>query len=155
MKTRNIALTLALCLVGAALCVAADNPNMGTWQLNEAKSKLAPGYTKNTTVVYSAAGDSIKVTTDGVDKDGKAIHGEWTGMFDGKYYPVTGDPTTDERSYVKVTDHHLTISNKKGGNVTTTGNVVVAADGKSRTLTSHGTDAAGKKVTSVAVYDKQ
>ena len=135
--------------------VAADNPNMGTWQLNEAKSKLAPGYTKNTTVVYAAAGDSIKVTTDGVDKDGKAIHGEWTGMFDGKYYPVTGDPTTDERSYVKVTDHHLTISNKKGGAVTTTGNVVVAADGKSRTLTSHGTDAAGKKVTSVAVYDKQ
>ena len=155
MRTRNIALALALCLVGAALCVAADNPNMGTWQLNEAKSKLAPGYTKNTTVVYAAAGDSIKVTTDGVDKDGKAIHGEWTGMFDGKYYPVTGDPTTDERSYVKVTDHHLTISNKKGGNVTTTGNVVVAADGKSRTLTSHGTDAAGKKVTSVAVYDKQ
>jgi hypothetical protein len=49
----------------------------------------------------------------------------------------------------------LTISNKKGGKVTTTGNIIVAADGKTRTLTVSGTDAAGKKVTSVAVYDKQ
>jgi hypothetical protein len=155
MKTRNIALTLALCLVGAALCVAADNPNMGTWQLNEAKSKLAPGFAKNTTVVYAAAGDSVKVTTDGVDKDGKPIHGEWTGKFDRKYYPVTGDPSTDERSYGRVNDYQLTISNKKGGKVTTTGNIIVAADGKTRTLTVSGTDAAGKKVTSVAVYDKQ
>ncbi len=154
MKVRNIFLTLALCLVGAALCVA-QNPNMGTWQLNEAKSKLAPGFAKNTTVVYSAAGDSIKVTTDGTDKDGKAVHGEWTGKFDGKYYPVTGDPSTDERSYFAANDHHMTISNKKGGKVTTTGNIVVAPDGKSRTLTASATDAAGKKVTSVSVYDKQ
>ena len=29
---------------------------MGTWQLNEAKSKLAPGFAKNTTVVYSGRG---------------------------------------------------------------------------------------------------
>ncbi len=154
MKTRNILLTLALCLVGAVLCVA-QNPNMGTWKLNEAQSKIAPGSFKNTTVVYSAAGDSIKVTTDGVDKDGKPIHGEWTGKFDGKYYPVTSDPSTDERSYVKTDDRHMTISNKKGGKVTTTGDIVVAADGRSRTLTAHGTDAAGKKVTNVSVYDKQ
>jgi hypothetical protein len=154
MRTRTTLLTLVLCLVGAVLCVA-QNPNMGTWKLNEAKSKLAPGFAKNTTVVYSAAGDSIKVTTDGVDKDGKPAHGEWTGKFDGKYYPVTGDPSTDERSYVQVDDHHLTTSNKKGGKVTTTGDIVVAADGKSRTLTVHGNDAAGKKATSVSVYDKQ
>ena len=155
MRTRTISMTVAFCLVAAALCVAAENPNMGTWQLNEAKSKIAPGSSKNTTVVYSAAGDSIKVTTDGVDKDGKPIHGEWTGKFDAKYYPVTGDPSTDERSYTRVSDYQLRISNKKGGKVTTTGNIIVAADGKSRTLTSHGTDAAGKKVTNVSVYDKQ
>jgi hypothetical protein len=154
MKTRSTLLTLALCLFAVVL-FAATNPNMGTWQLNEAKSKIAPGFAKNTTVVYSAAGDSIKVTTDGTGKDGKPIHGEWTGKFDGKYYAVTGDPSTDERSYVKADDRHMAISNKKDGKVTTTGDIVVAADGKSRTLTSHGTDAAGKKATSVSVYDKQ
>ena len=154
MKTRTVLLTLALCLVGTAVCVA-QNPNMGTWKLNEAKSKIAPGFSKNTTVVYEAAGDSVKVTTDGTDKDGKPIHGEWTGKFDRKFYPVTGDPSTDERAYARVNNSQLTITNKKDGKLTTTGDIIVAADGKSRTLTSHGTDAAGKKVTSISVYDKQ
>lgn len=75
MKARTLLLTLALGSVGAAVCFA-DNPNMGTWKLNEAKSQLPTGATKNTTVVYEAAGDSVKVTTDGTDKDGKPIHTE-------------------------------------------------------------------------------
>ena len=40
MTVRKIALTLALCLAGVAACYA--NPNMGTWKLNEAKSKFPP-----------------------------------------------------------------------------------------------------------------
>ena len=60
MKTRSIVLTLALCLVGLAASFAAENPNIGTWKLNEAKSKIPAGVGKNTTVVYSAAGDQIE-----------------------------------------------------------------------------------------------
>ena len=41
MKTRTIILTLALCLVGVAVCFAED-ANMGTWKLNETKSMLGP-----------------------------------------------------------------------------------------------------------------
>ena len=154
MKTRTALFTLAWCLVGAAVG-SAQNPNMGTWKLNESKSKIAPGFTRNTTVVYAPVDDNIKVTTDGADKDGKPIHTEWTGKFDRRFYPVTGDPSTDERSYIRVNDYQLAITNKKDGNVTTTGNIIVAADGKSRTLTSHATAADGKKVTSISVYDKQ
>jgi hypothetical protein len=44
---------------------------------------------------------------------------------------------------------------KKGTKVTTTGRIVVSDDGKSRTVTSHGTDAQSKKYTSAAVYDQQ
>jgi hypothetical protein len=36
-----------------------------------------------------------------------------------------------------------------------TGHLVVSADGKTRTVTTSGTDAMGKKVHSTAVYDKQ
>jgi hypothetical protein len=46
--------------------------------------KFGPGATKNSTVVYEAAGDSVKVTTDGTSGDGKPVHTEWTGKFDGK-----------------------------------------------------------------------
>ena len=154
MKTKTIGLTLALCFLAGAACFAAD-PQMGTWKLNEAKSKLAPGVTKNNKVVYAAAGDNVKVTVDGTDSAGKPAHNDWTGKFDGKYYPVTGDPTSDARSYKKVDARTLELSIKKKGKVTVSGRIVVAADGKSRAITTTGTDAKGKKFKSMAAYDKQ
>ncbi len=154
MKARATILTLALCFVGVGVCYAADT-FIGTWKLNEAKSKIGAGSPKNTTVVYEAAGDSVKVTVDGTDGDGKPLHNEWTGKYDGKHYAVTGDPNTDTRSYKKVNDHTLTFTNKKGGKVTISGRGVVSADGKTRTVTITGTDSKGKKFTSTAVYDKQ
>lgn len=128
---------------------------MGTWKLNEANSKLGPRTPKNTAVVYEAAGDNVKVTVDGIDAYGKPTHNEWTGKFDGNDYPVTGDPTSDMRSYKKIDERTLEFTAKKAGNVTTTGRIVVSADGKSRTVTVNGTDPTGKKFQSTAVYDKQ
>jgi hypothetical protein len=154
MKTRTIVLTFSLVFSAAAVCLA-QGMEMGTWKLNEAKSKFAPGAPKNTTVVLEAAGDDVKVTVDGIDKDGKPTHNEWTGKFDGKDYPVTGDANVDARSYKRVNDHTLELTNKKDGKVTVTGTIVTSADGKTRTVTSHGMDAQGKKTTNVAVYDKQ
>ncbi len=153
MKTRPILLTLALCLV--ATLGFASNANMGTWKLNEAKSKIPTGAPKNHTVVYEAAGDKVKVTVDGVDGEGKPTHTEWTGSFDGKDYPLTGDSTADARSYKKIDDRTTELTNKKAGKATTTGKIVISADGKSRTVTVTGTDPMGKKVTFTAVYDKQ
>jgi len=154
MKIKTIGLTLTLGFLVGAVGFAAD-PQMGTWKLNESKSNIAAGMPKNHTVVYEAAGDSVKITVDGTDKDGKTTHNEWTGKFDGKDYPVTGDPTSDMRSYKQVDAHKLKFAVKQNGKVTTNGRVVVSADGKSRTVTVNGTDAEGKKFKSVAVYDKQ
>jgi hypothetical protein len=154
MNRKTILATLAGFCIGAAVCFAAD-ANMGTWKLNDAKSKLSPGVNKNTMVVYVAAGDAVKVVIDGVGPDGKPIHTEWTGKYDGKDYPVTGDATSDTRAYTKADANTLKLSVKKGGKETATGNIAMAADGKSRTVTTTTTDAAGKKATSVAVYDKQ
>ena len=154
MKTRFTLLTLVTVVVGMTICFAQD-PSMGTWKLNEAKSKLVAGTTKNNTVVYEMAGDNVKVTVDGVDGMGNAFHSEWTGKFDGKDYAVTGDPSSDMRSVKKIDARHLDLTVKKGGKVTATGSVVVAADGKSRTLTVDSTNPAGKKIHCVAMYDKQ
>jgi hypothetical protein len=156
MRRRSMSVTLAAFLGAVVVCLAqAADPNMGTWKLNEAKSKLSPGTAKNTTVIYAVAGDKVKVTVDGIDPDGKPVHSEWTGMFDGKDYPVTGDPLSDTRSYKRVNDHTLAMVGKKDGKAVLTVNIAVASDGKTRTVTSNGTDAKGKKYTSVAVYDKQ
>lgn len=154
MKAKTILPILALCFAGAVVCFAQD-PNIGTWKLNEAKSKISTGAPKNTTVVYEAAGDSVKVTIDGVGSDGKATHNEWTGKYDGKDYPVTGDPNSDARSLTKIDSRTLGFNVKKAGKTTISGRIVVATDGKSRTVTTSGVDASGKKVSGSAVYDKQ
>jgi hypothetical protein len=154
MKTRTAVLTFLTLFVGLTVCFAA-NPHLGTWKLNEAKSHIPPGVPKSLAATYDMVGDSIKTTLDGVDADGKPTHNEWTGKFDGKEYPVTGDANSDERSYKTVNDHTLDVTVKKAGKVTITGRIVISADGKTRTLTLNTTDAAGKKVKSTAIYDKE
>jgi hypothetical protein len=153
MKTRTWIMTLAMCFLAVAVSFA--DSNMGTWKLNEAKTKFPPNAAKNTTVVYEAAGDNVKVTVDGIDQDGKPTHNEWTGKFDGKDYPLVGDPAADTRSYKRINGRTTSLTNKKDGKVTATGRIVVSTDGKSRTVTVKGTDAAGKAFQYSAVYDKQ
>ena len=154
MRVRSIFVAVVVCFAAAALALAADDPFMGTWKLNEAKSKLGGG-PKNTTVVYEAAGDNVKITTDGTDDAGKPTHSEWTGKFDGKDYPVSADPNASSRSYKKVDAHTLTFDNKKDGKVIFSGRVTLSADGKTRTVHIFGTASDGKKFDGTAVYDKQ
>ena len=155
MKTRTILTTLAVFLGGMALALAADDPQMGTWKLNEAKSKLPASTVKNNKVVYAAAGDSVKITVDGVDNDGKPTHNEWAGKFDGKDYAVTGDADSDTRVVQEGRRRNLDFTARRAGKVMINGKVVVSADGKTRTVTTEGTDASGAKVSGMAVYDKQ
>lgn len=80
---------------------------------------------------------------------------EWTGKFDGKDYPVTGDLSADARSLKLVSPGRYALSNSKGGKTVLTGTVEFSAGDKTRTLTTHTTDATGKKITSIAVYERQ
>jgi hypothetical protein len=76
-------------------------------------------------------------------------------MFDGKDYPLVGDPTADTRAIKKTSENKYSLSNKKGGKPTTTGTIEISADGKTRTLVTHGKGSSGKPVTATFVYDKQ
>ena len=154
MKTRIAVFAVALSFMATAACFAA-NPHMGTWKLNETKSKIPPGMGKNTTVTYAEAKDEVKVTVDGVDKDGKPTHSVWVGKFDGKAYPVKGNLPYDSVAYKMVNDRTNDITAMKDGKTAWTGRITVAADGKSRTVTINGIDADGKKFKGKAVYDKE
>lgn len=154
MKAKSIVMSIAVVCVAFGVCLG-QGSNMGTWKLNEAKSKFPAGAPKNNTVVYESAGGNVKVTVDGVDAQGKATHNEWTGKFDGKDYPLKGDPQSNTRSYKTINDHTTELTNKKDGKVTATGRIEISSDGKSRTVTVKGTDGQGTPVTYSAVYDKQ
>ena len=153
MKTRITAVAVAFSFVAAAACFAA-NPHLGTWKLNEGKSKIAPETGKNQTVVYTEMKDKMKVTVDGVDKDGKPRHGVWEGKTDGKAYKTEGNMSWDSMAYKVVNDHTYELTAMKGGKAISSGKSTISADGKTRTVTMSGT-MDGKKFKNKAVYDKQ
>ncbi len=152
-KTRVISVALMLWFTAAAVSFA-GNMQMGTWKLNEAKSKIPAGMGKNNTVIYSAQGSKTKVTVEGVDKDGKPTHSVWVGKFDGKVYPVKGNLAYNQVMYKMVNDRMNDITALKDGKVLWSGEITVAKDGKSRSVTVNGTDAKGKKFHGKAFYDK-
>jgi hypothetical protein len=80
----------------------------------------------------------------------------YTTNLDGKDAPVTGNnPNADMQAVKRIDANTLESVNKKGGKVTTTQRNVVSADGKTRTVTTTGTDGQGQKVNNVAVFEKQ
>ena len=105
-------------------------------------------------VVWEKANGQQKCTVDGTDADGKKVHTVWTGKLDGKDYPITGDATSDTRSFKLNGEHKIDMVSKKNGKEVGDGTIVVAEDGKTRTVTSNMTNAKGEKVTSTQVYDK-
>ena len=147
-------------LIGMFFCLVmtgafAADMFSANWKLNLAKSKYDPGPPpKQSATKIEAVPGGLKFTVDGVNAEGKPNHFEWTAKFDGKDSPVKGDPNRDTVALKKIDDYTFEIVNKKGGKVTTTARSVVARDGKTRTVTTTGTNAQGQKVNNVAVFEK-
>ena len=154
MKIKAAIFALALLFAGVTVASAQD-ANLGTWKLNEAKSHFGKGATKNHTVVYETAGDDIKVIVDGNAADGSATHNEWTGKFDGRYYAVTGDATSDMRMYRRINKRTLAIRARKEGKTSLTGTITLSRNGKMRTVSTSSRNSAGRWIHNTAVYDKQ
>jgi len=155
MKRKTTLLTFLISAALASLCFAAgdDDAFMGTWKLNESKSKIPEGAPKNSTVVYAQNGDEVTITVDGMD-GGKPVHHVWTGKLDGKEYAAKGSDMHNARAYTKVDAHTLTYTVMNDGKKIGHGKVVISDDGKSRKVTE--TDMLhGKEMKSVAVYDKE
>jgi hypothetical protein len=156
-----IRMTMILAAALLALTVAATaqtkDPFVGNWRLNVAKSKYSPGPApKSITSTYEAAGKGYKVSVKNEPASGPVQEYSYTSTLDGKDTPVTGNnPNADMVAVKRIDANTLEIVNKKGGKVTTTQKNVVSADGKTRTVTTTGTDGQGQKVNNVAVFEKQ
>jgi len=151
-KTFGLVLALSFLISGVSFAEVFD-VQIGTWKLDPARSTLSKSMGRNDRVDYEWSMFKTKVTVSGVDAHGNPIHSEWRGSYDGRDYPVTGDPTSDARSYTKANDHTLNFTGKKAGQVVYNGTIVVAPDGKTRTVTSWAM-MGRKRVKSVSVYNK-
>jgi hypothetical protein len=107
-------------------------------------------------VTIATVSRGTRVVVDAVQADDSKTHWEYTANDDGKDNPVTGvnllgdmaarkriSPTTTETTF------------KKDGKVTVVQMSVISADGKTRTLTTKGVNAARQTVNGVVVYDRQ
>src|SRR5439155_10622788 len=123
----------------------ATDPIVGTWVLNIAKSRYAPGPApKSETRTYVVAGPDIKATSKGTDSDGKPTTAEWTVNYDGRDRPQTGNPDADTLSLKRIDAHTTEFMQKKAGKVVITGTRTISKDGKTMTITTKGTNAKGQ-----------
>ena len=139
-------------MLSAATLAQSNDPLIGTWKLNVAKSKGV----KSGSTVIEAVGKGIKLTVDLAPADGPASHWSFSANYDGKDNPVTGNsPYGNSAALTRVDDRTIRITSKQDGKVTTTSTIVVSADGKTRTTTIKGTDLKGQPVDVVSFYEKQ
>jgi hypothetical protein len=134
--------------------MAAD-PFVGTWKLNVAKSKFAGPALKSATLKVEAIDNGLRWIGDTVDADGKAMIDVWSGEYDGKDYPLTGNPDSDTIAAKKIDVNTFDTVWKKKGKVVGTARAVVSKDGKTLTYTSKDKNTQGQDIITVEVYDKR
>jgi hypothetical protein len=158
MRKNLLMVSLAACgaiVLSSSVALAAENW-LGTWKLNVAKSKYSPGPgPKSLTLKLEATADGIKLTSDGVNSEGKPTHGEYVSKFDGKDVPWEGNPDADTAAAKKIDDNSYENIWKKDGKTTISAKVVVSKDGKTINTTQTGTDSKGRTVKNTLVWDRQ
>ncbi len=90
-----------------------------------------------------------------VDAHGTSLHVTFVAEYDGKDYPITGDPTRDAIFAERIDAYTTRTTNKKNGKITTASLRVISKDGQTMTLTTTGTNAQGQPVNNVTVYERQ
>jgi hypothetical protein len=155
--------SVATTAAGQTMHPTAD-PRIGTWKLNLAESIYPPGLApQSQSLKWETVEDGgYKLTTDGVDADGQAIHTEAIGKLDGTDHAVQGGASggpartaavrrLDDRTFESVT----TLKGANGEMVSLVRVQKFSADGRSMTSLSSRRDPQGRILPIMAVYDKQ
>jgi hypothetical protein len=129
------------------------DPLIGTWKLNLEKSTQSAW--RSLTITYTAAGGQNLVgVTDGVDSQGKPVHGTLRHTYDGMPHPTDGTPDADSTIYTRLEDTINVVRFKQGKVAEVSQSVIVP--NKTFTNTGVGVVAAtGKAEHFVLAFDRQ
>ena len=149
-------LVLALIFGWQARSADPDDPILGRWKLNLARSKYIPGPApRSQTRTYRREGDEILVSIETVDAQGRAQPRiEFPERYDGKEYPVKGSAIGDALTLKRINNYLSEATMMHAGMVVAVTRRIITDNGKTLMLiyqepsTEHPVD-------NVIVYDRQ
>jgi hypothetical protein len=138
---------------GSALAQAKDDPFIGRWVLDRAKSEFSGAVPEKRVTIFELTPNGIKHTTDTVIANGSTDRVEYVAKYDGKDVPISNsflwqvslkriDPRTVERS------------GKVMGMVVETSTRTVSADGQTLTIKTAGTNG-GNEYSSTQIFTRE
>jgi hypothetical protein len=159
-KTSSLAFAaFVVALVVAVLNVCtfaqAADPFIGTWNLNVSKSTFTPGPApKSGSVTFTVAAPGFRAVIEGIGAKYEKTRWEYTGAYDGKDYPLKGNPDGDAISVRRVNANTVETAVKRAGKAVVTNTRTLSADGKTLTVITKGTNVQGQTVHNVQVFEK-
>ena len=134
----NFALVLATLAIAIPQGVkAAPDAKLwnGTWHLDAAKSKFASSAkVQSETRTYDISGNKVTMKSSSKDPSGRAMNFSYSAAYDGKWYPMIGNPNADRISLTAVTDREMKSSSQLKGKPSAESTATVSADGKHLTI---------------------
>ena len=157
MSPWKIILAMAV-LINPAGLSAADDLFVGAWKLNVAKSRYNPGplpkSSSNTYEPVPGGGLKIKVST--ITAPGTPRSFERIERYDGKPYPVHGEPGgADAVSTKRVDPYTIEVVSYYQGKVMSRLTRKISKDGKTMTSTSQGTNPQGQPFEEFRFFERQ
>jgi type IV secretory pathway protease TraF len=147
-----------LVVILSSLLLVAQAPDLvvGTWELNVAKSQFSPGPPpKREQRIYVVTGQDVRATATGIDRNGKPFTTMWTVNYDGKPRPLSGNADADMLVMTRTDPLTVTFTQSRRGTQVMTGTRIISRDGRIMTITTTGTDAQGRALNNVEVFEKR
>jgi len=152
----RVVVMLVPALAALALLAQTQEAFYGLWKVDLTKSKYSPGPApKSNMKKYEPWQDGFKATQDMVTGKGEKVHLEVIAKLDGKDYPAKGSPDADTFAFKKLDARTYEVTQKKDGKVTIVAKMVVAPDGKSRSIVQTGKNTKGEPVNNQIYWDRQ
>jgi hypothetical protein len=152
-------LKLSFVLLSTVVLVASENPWVGTWKLDPAKSKLTSypkSIAESTVTIREVRPQTMEVAIKGIAVDGTSVSRRWTTAMDGgaSTYLEGGPPAGVSENTTVIGDKVRDTTMTRDGKTLATMHIVLSEDGKSMTTRTKGVTVDGQPLDTSGFYDK-
>ncbi len=139
------------------MTASSEDPFVGTWVLNFARSTFTPGqvFLKETLLTEDLTGGQFRSTINSLPEGGPPLRIEIVYAIDGRDYAVLGSPYENVCAYHRIDDRTIEIVPRQDGRVPYRAIDQISEDGLTQTMIVKGVTAGGESYTNIAIYDRQ